>query len=60
MALIKQLLDDEQGAAMAEYALLVALIAVAVIGTMGNRLQIQALGRRYVTVCLQWLCIPPP
>ena len=34
MDLIKEFLNDEQGAAMAEYALLVALIAVAVIGTL--------------------------
>jgi Flp pilus assembly pilin Flp len=34
MNLIKELLNDEQGAAMAEYALLLALISVGVIGTL--------------------------
>ena len=34
MALIQSFINDEQGAAMAEYALLLALISVAVIGTL--------------------------
>jgi len=34
MKLIKELCNDEQGAAMAEYALLLALIAVAAIGVL--------------------------
>jgi Flp pilus assembly pilin Flp len=34
MNLIKELLNDEQGAALAEYALLVALISVGTIGTL--------------------------
>jgi Flp pilus assembly pilin Flp len=34
MNVIKNLLKDEQGASMAEYALLLALIAVATIGAL--------------------------
>jgi len=34
MKVLKQLLNDEQGASMAEYALLLALIAVATIGAL--------------------------
>jgi Flp pilus assembly pilin Flp len=34
MNVLKQLLSDEQGASMAEYALLLALIAVATIGAL--------------------------
>lgn len=39
---IKALVDDEEGASMVEYALLVALIAVAcitVIGTLSTKVQ---------------------
>ena len=34
MNVIKELLNDEQGAALAEYALLVALISVGTIGSL--------------------------
>jgi len=34
MNIFKDLMNDEQGAAMAEYALLLALIAVAAIGVL--------------------------
>jgi len=34
MEILKNLLKDEQGASMAEYALLLALIAVATIGAL--------------------------
>ena len=34
MTILKNFLNDEQGASMAEYALLLALIAVAAIGVL--------------------------
>ena len=34
MDLIRSLIEDEMGAALTEYALLVALIAVALVGTL--------------------------
>jgi Flp pilus assembly pilin Flp len=35
MKLVSELVQDEMGAAMAEYAMLLALISVAVIGAVG-------------------------
>ena len=35
MKLVSEFIHDETGAAMAEYAMLLALIAVAVIGSVG-------------------------